>query len=51
MEGGSGMISCFILVGEARGGGGDGLGEWSGVIGLAEVWSGDGSWICGGESS
>ena len=33
------------------GGGGDGIGEWSGVIGLVEIWSGDGSWIYGGESS
>ena len=41
-----GLGICFGL-----GGGGDGVGEWSGVIGLAEVWSGDRSWICGGESS
>ena len=27
------------------GGGGDGVGEWSGVIGLVEMWSGDGLWI------
>ena len=33
------------------GGSGDGIGEWSGVIGLVEIWSGDRSWICGGEFS
>ena len=33
------------------GGGGDGVGEWLGVIGLVEIWSSDRSWICGGESS
>ena len=44
-SGADGLGICFGL-----GGGGDGIGEWSGVIGLAEVWSGDESSICGGES-
>ena len=48
-EGGSGAVGLSTCYG--LGGGGDGIGEWSGLIGLAEIWLGDGSWICGGESS
>ena len=40
-----------LIAGSGLGGGGDGIGEWPGVIGLVEIWSGEGSWICGGESS
>ena len=48
-RGGSGVVGLSTCSGMGRGG--DGIGEWSGVIVLEEVWSGDGSWICGGESS
>ena len=41
--GGFGVVGLGICFG--LGEGGDGVGEWSGVIGLVEVWSGDGSWI------
>ena len=42
-RGGFGAVG--LSTGSGLGGGGDGDGEWSGVIGLVEVWSGDGSWI------
>ena len=32
------------------GGGGDGVGEWSGVIGLAKMWPSGGLSVWGGES-
>ena len=32
-------------------GGGGGHGEWSGLIGMLQMWSGVGSSICGGEPS
>ena len=40
-----------LIVGSGLGDGGDGIGEWSGVIGLVEIWPGVRSWICGGKSS
>ena len=46
MTAAAGWTTYYGLVG-----GGDGFGEWLRVIGLVEIWSGDGSWICGGESS
>ena len=48
-EGGSGAVGLGICFG--LGGGGDGIGEWLGVIGLVDIWLGEGSWICGGEFS
>ena len=48
-RGGSGAAGWITDSG--LGGGGDGVGEWSGVIGLMEIWSSDEPWICGGESS
>ena len=47
--GGSGLAGQITDSG--LGGGGDGIGEWLGVIGLVEIWLGDGSWICEGEFS
>ena len=47
-KGGSGADS--LVIGSGLGGGG-GDGEWSGVIGVVRMWSGDGSSICGGEPS
>ena len=47
--GGSSAIGLGICFGLR--GGGDGVGEWSGVIGLVEIWSGEGLWVCGGEFS
>ena len=33
-----GVDGCGGSCSESGGGGGDGVGEWSGVIGLGEVW-------------
>ena len=41
--GGSGVDG--LIIGFESRGGGDSVGEWSGVIGLVEIWSGDGLWI------
>ena len=49
--GGGGTSAAGLIAGSRLGGGGNGIGEWSGVIELVETWLGDGSWICGGESS
>ena len=43
--GGCGFDAAGRIRGSESGGGGDGVGEWSGVIGLVEMWSGDGLWI------
>ena len=48
-EGDLGATSSIIVSG--LGGGGDGDGEWSSVIGVVEMWYDVGSWICGGEPS
>ena len=46
------VVSCGGPVTESSGGGGggDGVGEWSGVIGLGEVWVSGGLSGQGGES-
>ena len=49
--GGGGSGTTGWVRDSGLGGRGDGVGEWSGVIGLVEIWSGDESWICGGEYS
>ena len=43
--GGGGSSAADLIRGSKLGGGGDGVGEWLGVIILVEVWSGDGLWI------
>ena len=49
--GGAGSSVVGFGICSRMGGGGDVIGEWSGVIGLVEIWLGEGSWICGGEFS
>ena len=48
--GGGGSGAAGSVAGSGLGGGG-GDGEWSGVIGVVGMWSGDGSSICGVEPS
>ena len=43
--GGGGPGAAGLIASSRLGGGGDGIGEWSGVIGLVEIWSSDRSWI------
>ena len=49
--GGGGSGANGLIIVSRLGGGGDGDGEWSGVIGLVEMWSDVRSWIYGGEPS
>ena len=46
---GSGAAS-WIRGSKSGGGGGDGVGEWLGVIGLVEMWSSGGLLVWGGNS-
>ena len=49
-NGGDGSGAAGWIKGSELGGGGDGVGEWSGVIELVEVWSSGGLSIWEGES-